>query len=128
MPNPRGTNAQPPRPEADAAPRHTSGTLAGPAAPTWVGAYEAGSVEAAEAELARRLGHLRATLTRFVRARRDAGSPVTRVLDELQALVRIATVREAWTDRDDALLGEAVRWTLAAYDDGAVPPHSPRVS
>ncbi len=126
MPSPRGTHARRTRPASDAPPREASGALAGPAAPTWV-EDQARSV-AAEAALARRLGHLRGTLTRFVRGRRGAGAPVTRVLDEVQALVRVATAREAWADPGDALLGAAVRWTIAAYRDGPVRPHRPRLS
>ncbi len=120
MPDPRATNDCPPRSAADAAPRAARGALAGPAAPTWV-EDPTRSVEAAEAALARRLGHLRGTLARFVRGRRVAGAPVTRVLDEVQALVRVATAREAWADADDALLGTAVGWTVAAYHDGPMP-------
>jgi hypothetical protein len=100
----------------------TLGARESAAALTRVGAGDAGVTAAPSPALVAHLGHLRATLTRYVGERRDAGAPVERVLPEVKALVREAAAREAvarelWPDTADALLGQVVRWTITAYYD-----------
>ena len=73
--------------------------------------------EAASAELIRLLDHLRATVTRFVLARRDAGTPIERVLPEVKGLVRAAVAYERWHDPAESLMAHVVGWTIAAYYD-----------
>ncbi len=81
------------------------------------GAGDAAVTAAPSPALVGHLGHLRATLTRYVGERRDAGAPVERVLPEVKGLVREAAARELWLDTADALMGQVVRWTITAYYD-----------
>jgi hypothetical protein len=99
----------------------TLGARASAAAMTRAGAGDAGAADALRA-LVGHLDQLRATLTRYVGERRDAGAPVERVLPEVKGLVREAAAREAaaralWVDTADALVAQVVRWTIAAYYD-----------
>jgi hypothetical protein len=93
----------------------TLGARASAVALTRAGAGAAAVAAAPSPALVGHLGHLRATLTRYVGERRDAGAPVERVLPEVKDLVREAAARELWFDTDDALMGQVVRWTIAAY-------------
>jgi hypothetical protein len=95
----------------------TLGARESAAALTRVGAGDAGATAAPSPALVGHLGHLRATLTRYVGERRDAGAPVERVLPEVKGLVREAAARELWLDTADALMGQVVRWTIVAYYD-----------
>jgi hypothetical protein len=63
------------------------------------------------------LAGLRAAVTRYMGERRDAGVPVERALAEVKVLVREAHVAERWHDPSDAVLGQTVRWAIAAYYD-----------
>jgi hypothetical protein len=113
---PRTPDATTPRPRAPlprtALARPAAGTTAGPAR---VRRDAIPTVAEAEAALVHRLGHLRATVARYVRARRAEGATFARVLAEVQDLVDLACVREGWADSDDALLAAAARWAAAAY-------------
>lgn len=73
-------------------------------------------------ELTVLLARLCAAVTRFMRERRDAGVPVERALAEVKGLVRDARASERWHDLSDALLGQAVRWAIAAYYETAPAP------
>jgi hypothetical protein len=95
------------------------------AALTPVGAGDVDVTAAPSPALVGHLGHLRATLTRYVGERRDAGAPVERVLPEVKGLVREAAARELWLDTADALMGQVVRWTITAYYDHPYDQPSP---
>lgn len=80
----------------------------------------ADSASGASPELVERLAELRAAVWTYVRRRRDAGTPVQRVLPEVKALVREALAWEgatgAWSYEAVELLTEpVVRWAIAAY-------------
>jgi hypothetical protein len=94
----------------------TRGPLADPAA----------TLEAPSAELQRLLGHLRSTLGRYVRQRREAGLPVERVLPEVKGLVREASALAGWFDPADTLMAQVVRWTITAYYGDPELAHVPR--
>jgi hypothetical protein len=108
----------------------TLGVRASAAALTQVGAGGAAATAAPSPALVGHLGHLRATLTRYVGERRAAGAPVERVLPEVKSLVREAAARELWLDTADALMGQVVRWTITAYydhpHDHSTPADGPR--
>ena len=91
-----------------------------------VGAGDPAATAAPSPALVLHLGHLRATLTRYVGERRDAGAPVERVLPEVKGLVREAAARELWVDTADALMGQVVRWTITAYYDHPAPSDGSR--
>jgi hypothetical protein len=74
-------------------------------------------LDAPSAQLVGLLGHLRATVDRYVRERREAGLAVERVLPEVKGLVREALVIEGWPDSADTLMAQVVRWTIRAYYD-----------
>jgi hypothetical protein len=106
-------------------PLAASGGVAWGAPGAWAGSSDLAAVDAAEAELVRRLVHLRTILTRYVRARRTTGAPVDRVLVEVRDLVRIATAGERWPDPDGALVAQSLQWALATFHDRAShPPHA----
>ena len=75
----------------------------------------AGAPEGRSAELIRLVDHLRSTVTRYVRGRRDAGAPIERVLPEVKGLVREAVAHERWFDPAEALMAHVVGWTITAY-------------
>jgi hypothetical protein len=83
-------------------------------------------LDAPSAELVRRLAHLRSTIDRYVRERREAGLSVERVVGEVRCLVRETESCEAWRDPADTLMAQAVRWTIEAYYDDPELAHVPR--
>jgi hypothetical protein len=95
---------------------------------TRAGTGDAGAEADPSPALVGYLGHLRATVTRYVGERRDAGAPVERVLPEVKALVREAATRELWFDTADALVRQVVRWTITAYYDHPSPSDGPRAA
>ena len=68
------------------------------------------------AELGRRLQHVQATVGRYTRERREAGTPVARVVLEVNALVRAAGC-DGWYGQADTLMAQVDRWTIRAYHD-----------
>jgi hypothetical protein len=108
-----------------------AGTLGGresATALTWVGTSDAGATVDPSPALVGHLGHLRATVTRYVGERRDAGAPVERVLPEVKDLVREAATRELWFETAEALVRQVVRWTITAYYDHPSPSDGPRAA
>jgi hypothetical protein len=77
-------------------------------------------------ELARLLAMVRAEVTRYVAARREAGAPIERVLPEVKCLVRASQVHERWDDPRDTLMTQVVRWVIGAYFDEPELLHVPR--
>ncbi len=67
------------------------------------------------------LRDLRATVVGYVGARRAEGVPIERVLPAVKGFVRVAELREGWCDPADALMGQVVRWAIAAYYDQPAP-------
>lgn len=98
--------------------------------PTGVAAADAtpaeGPAEGPSPELVRLLAHLRSTVTRYVRERRDGGAPVERIVPEVKCLVREAASCEGWLDPGDTLTAQVVRWAITAYFDQPELAHVPR--
>jgi hypothetical protein len=67
--------------------------------------------------LARLLGHLQETVARYVAGRRTEGAPIERVLPEVRCVVREAESAEGPFGASEALMGQVVRWVIAAYQD-----------
>jgi hypothetical protein len=105
---------------ADLRPLGVAGAVAASAAPL------GDPVDAPSPELVRRLTHLRSTVSRYARERREAGVPVERVIPEVKGLVREAASGEGWVDPAETLMAEVVRWAITAYYDEPELAHVPR--
>ena len=63
------------------------------------------------------VAQLHATISAYVRERRAADVALDRVLREVRDLVRDAELLEGRPDELGVLMGQVVRWTIAAYFD-----------
>jgi hypothetical protein len=74
------------------------------------------------------LDRVHVAVTAYVRARRDAGVPVERVLARVKGFVRAAAVRERWPGPTGPLTAQVVRWSLEALHLPAERPAVARAS
>lgn len=86
----------------------------------------ADALDAPTPELGRLLARLRSTITRLAHARRDAGTPLDRVVPEVRRLVREAAAREGWAEPTDAVTARVVHWAVVAYYSEPELAHVPR--
>jgi hypothetical protein len=87
-----------------------------------VGATPDAALVAPSAELALLLARLQEAVAQYVAARRADGTPMERVLPEVQCVVREAESADGTFAGSEALLGQVMRWAVAAYRDEAERP------